>query len=87
MTTIGIKELKARTSEILRRVHDEGQPIDVTLRGKVIARIVPVAPSPAHHDEALAILHDMEQLAAEIGARDVPPINTTTLMREERREL
>jgi prevent-host-death family protein len=87
MQTVGIRELKARTSEILRQVRDEGQPVDITLRGEVIARIVPVAPAQAQHAQALAVLHAMEQLAAEIGAQDLPPIDTTTLMREERREL
>ena len=82
---VGVRELKAKTSEILRRVED-GETIDVTNHGRIIARIVP-ALTDAQHAEALAVLADMEQLAAEIGAKPIPPIDTTTLMQEERRSL
>ncbi len=41
METTNIRELKARTSAILRRVREEGVAYDVTHRGKLGARIVP----------------------------------------------
>jgi antitoxin (DNA-binding transcriptional repressor) of toxin-antitoxin stability system len=58
--------------------------MEITNHGRVVARLVPALP-PAQHEEALAVLADMEQLAAEIGARDLAPVDTTTLMSEERR--
>lgn len=43
MATVGMKELQAHTSDILLRVRNEVQPVDVTLGSDVVARIVPVA--------------------------------------------
>ncbi len=84
MITIGIRELKAHTTEILRKVRVEGQPIDITFRGEVIARIVPVQRTTQQREQTLAAWADLKQLAAEIGARKLPPIDTSTLMQEER---
>lgn len=41
MATTNVRELKARTSAILRRVREEKVAYDVTRRGKLVARIVP----------------------------------------------
>ena len=41
MKTVGVRELKANISEILREVDEEGQVIEVTRHGQVIARVVP----------------------------------------------
>lgn len=87
MATVGIKELKERTTEILTRVRDAGEPIDITLRGEVIARIVPVARTQAARERTRMALADLKQLAAEIGQRDLPPMNAATIIAEERREL
>jgi prevent-host-death family protein len=82
---VGVRELKAKTSDVLRRV-EHGEIIEITNHGRVVARLVPALP-PAQHDEALAVLADMEQLAAEIGARDLEPVDTAMLIHEERRAL
>ncbi len=85
MQTVGIRELKAHASEIIRRVQAEGQPIDITLRGEVVARIVPVTRSPEAIERARAAMSQLKQLAAEIGARNLPAIDVSTLMQDERR--
>ena len=46
MDTVGIRELRARTSEILRRVSERKESIEMTYRGTVVARIVPVFEPP-----------------------------------------
>jgi prevent-host-death family protein len=84
MAAVGIKELKAHTTEILQKVRDEGQPIDITLRGEVIARIVPVQRNAQQREQTLAAWADLKQLAAEIGARKLPPVDVSMLMAEER---
>jgi prevent-host-death family protein len=38
---VGVRELKANISEILREVDEEGQVIEVTRHGQVIARVGP----------------------------------------------
>jgi len=64
MKTVGMRELKRHTGKILRLVREEGQKVQVTYRGQVVALIVPVAPGAAQEPwDAL------DTLAAEIGAR------------------
>ena len=41
MTSIGIRELRQRASEVLRRVED-GETIEVTDRGRPVALLTPV---------------------------------------------
>jgi antitoxin (DNA-binding transcriptional repressor) of toxin-antitoxin stability system len=51
----------------MRRVREKREAVEVTYRGEVIARIVPVSP-PAQRDQALsAVWTDIDQLAGEIG--------------------
>ncbi len=42
MTTLLISDFKARCIEILNGVHDTGEPVVVTRRGKALAKIVPL---------------------------------------------
>lgn len=46
MATIGVRELKARLSACLKRVR-AGERLTVTDRGRAIATLVPVDPTPA----------------------------------------
>jgi prevent-host-death family protein len=87
MRSVGIRELKEHTTEILTRVRDEGQPIDITYRGEVIARIVPVGRTEAARERTRVALAELKQLAAEIGARQLPPTDARAIMDEQRREL
>ena len=41
MASVGVRELKEHTSEIVRRVRDDGETIDITYRGEVVATIAP----------------------------------------------
>lgn len=43
MATVGIRELRQDASEIVRRV-ESGEEIDITVAGRLAARIVPAAP-------------------------------------------
>jgi len=42
MTTLLVSDFKAHCIEVLNAVHDGGEPVLVTRRGKPLARIVPV---------------------------------------------
>ena len=42
MTSIGVKELSERTSEVLQRVRDELEEYVITYQGLPIARLLPV---------------------------------------------
>lgn len=53
MHEIGVRELKASLSAVLRRV-SRGEQVRVTMRGRAVADIVPAGPS--EHDDALRAL-------------------------------
>jgi prevent-host-death family protein len=67
MITIGIRELKQQTSELIRMVREEGKKLQVTYHGKVVAFVVPVISTPPEAVEAA--WENLDVLAAEIGAR------------------
>lgn len=46
MTEIGIRELKARASEILRQVRDEQASYTVTYRGRPVGVLLPISEAP-----------------------------------------
>jgi prevent-host-death family protein len=86
MSVVGVRELKAHASRILRRVRERRETIEVTHRGRVVARIVPVEQPGASDDEG-AVWTDLDRLAAEIGACWPDGVSTVDAVNEERREL
>jgi prevent-host-death family protein len=85
MLSVGVRELKANASGILRRVRDRGETVEVTHRGRVIARIVPVAAPERAASEDGAVWSDIDRLAAEIGARWPAGVTAVDAVREGRR--
>jgi prevent-host-death family protein len=85
MDSVGIRELKERTSEILRRVREEGAIIEVTYRGQAVAWLVPVE-SQVQDNEADMILASLDELAARVGER-WPGGSAAEAVEEIRREL
>ena len=65
--SVGMRELRARASSILRRVREKHEAVDITYRGRVIARIVPSPPAGAQDEALSAVWTDMDKLAGEIG--------------------
>ena len=45
--TIGVRELKAQASELLRQVAGSGSEFIITVRGRPVARLEPIAPGEA----------------------------------------
>ena len=86
MATIGVRALKARTSDVLRRVRERGEEIDVTHRGSVVARIVPVGPVHARRRSAAAWA-EFDRVAREIGRRWPRGVSAVRAVREGRRRL
>jgi prevent-host-death family protein len=41
MKTVAAAEFKAKCLALIDRVHDEGEPITITKRGRTVARLVP----------------------------------------------
>ncbi len=85
--TVGLRELRHNTGEVMARVR-HGETLDITERGRLIARIVPVQPR-----EPLPVLARLEEAGAlrkatRPGYR--PPLSRgdgTNLLSEGLREL
>ena len=87
MRTAGVRELKENTSELIRLVREEKEEVEITYRGKVVARLVPAedATERAHRsDEAWARLM---RIGEEIGAVWPEGVSAVEAVREQRREL
>ena len=86
METIGVRELKARATEIMRRVREEGTAFEVTYRGRAVARLVPIA-QPTTAQSVEAFLERLDRTAEEIGRRWPEGVSAVEAVREVRRDL
>jgi len=87
MLTVGVRELKQDTSKILKRVREDGETIEITYHGEVVARLVPVTPPQPSDDEIAAVLADLETLSAEISAKWPEGVSALDAIHDVRREL
>lgn len=69
MPTVGVRELKQRASQLVRGVRERGVEVEVTYRGRVVARLVPIRKDPDGARRAARAWSSLDRLAAEIGAR------------------
>jgi prevent-host-death family protein len=87
MRTVGVRELKTSASRLLRRVRERGEEIQVTYRGQVVARIVPVLERRAPAGADAGVWSDLDRLAAEIGGHWPKGITAAAAVTEGRRDL
>ena len=92
MASIGVDELQARTSEVLRRVREDGETIDVTDGSTVIARVVPIEPARTSkrkddRDATEAWLRRADDLSKEIGSLWPRGVSAVDAIRDVRRDL
>ncbi len=66
MLSVGVRELKQQTSELIRMVRETGSEIQVTYHGRVVALLVPVN-KPKSKSNSKAWMQ-IDSLAAEISA-------------------
>ena len=85
MPAIGIRQLKEQASEIVRRVREESATFDVTYRGRIVARLVPVKQSQDDRAASLALLDDLDRIAAELAWPE--GVTAVEVVRDVRREL
>ncbi len=80
---MGVKELKERTTEILREVA-AGERVAVTHYGRVLAHLVPPSrrPSPEDVEKALA---EAREIMAAVQRANPEPADAVELVREMRR--
>lgn len=87
MDTVGVRELKQKTTQVLRRVREEKEQIQVTYRGEVVALLVPVLSAKRRAKAAAdeAVWADLDQLAAEISAHWPKNVTAVDAIRQDRR--
>ena len=92
--SIGIRELKAHASEILKGVRADGASYTVTHHGQAIARLIPLLPPRSLEEDSQPfagiadILAAFDALAADI-AQQLPrdeAVSALALVRDQRRE-
>jgi len=62
---ISVTRFRARCLELIRRVEDRGEPVDIKRRGKVVARLAPPPSAGAASREPWETLHGSGELLAE----------------------
>jgi len=68
MLTVGIRELKQHASELIRKVREQGSPVQITYHGNVVAMLIPVGQA-GNADEEKRAWAELDELAAQIGQR------------------
>ena len=87
MRAIGVRELKERASQVLRRVRERGEEIEVTHHGRVVARLIPVPQERRRRRTSAAAWSTLDRVAREIGARWPKGRSAVNAVREGRRDL
>ena len=87
MRSVGVRELKARTSEVLRQLQEEGETVQVTRRGRAVALLVPIYGGTSTAVDDSAVWADMDRLAEELSAHWPAGVTAEDAVKEQRREL
>jgi prevent-host-death family protein len=87
MTAVGIRELKAHASDLLRQVRERGETIDITYHGQVIAQLVPADRKLARQKEDSDVWVDIDQLAATIAGQWPEHLDAAEAISADRRDL
>ncbi len=82
--TVGIRELKQRTSKLVRQVRESGEPLQITYHGKVVALITPVEQAVDSEAEAKAWAA-LDELAVQIDRKWEGGVSAAQAVGEERR--
>lgn len=85
--SVGVRELKQHTTQILRQVRQRSVEVQITYRGQIIARLLPVRLTKPILPRRSSVWTDLDELAAEIGARWPAKVSAVDAVREGRREL
>ncbi|HVA23854.1 MAG TPA: type II toxin-antitoxin system prevent-host-death family antitoxin [Chloroflexota bacterium] len=82
-TKVGVRELRDHVSQILKRVAEQGETIEVCKHGMVVARIVPS--QPFDEDAAWKEWNEKaDELAEQISAHWQGPQDAVAAVREQR---
>lgn len=90
MAEVGVRELKARASEIIREVREQRTRYVITHRGRPVGLLIPLEGSgasaqPAVGEPTTAAWDDLVRLGEEIGRGWRSPLTSAELLSEMRR--
>ncbi|HLB12337.1 MAG TPA: type II toxin-antitoxin system prevent-host-death family antitoxin [Dehalococcoidia bacterium] len=87
MRTIGVRELRTNASKVLHELSANGEVVEITRHGRVIARLVPAGEGPARTGEAgiEAVWADMDRLSEELSAHWPEGVSATEAVSRDRR--
>ena len=90
MPDVGVRELKIRASEIVRRVRDQRVQYVVTYRGRPVGLLTPLdeaslSPQPLGEGTASTTWETLMRLGEEIGQGWRSPLTSAELLSEMRR--
>jgi len=84
MLSVGIRELKREASELIRKVRETGNPVQITYHGKIVARLIPVSPE-SNLDAEKEAWEELDTLAIEIGQNWPAGLSASEAVAEGRR--
>jgi prevent-host-death family protein len=87
MPDIGVRELKAHASEIVRDVRERNGRYIVTYRGRPVGILAPLeaAPYDAGGESAAGVWEELTRLGEEIGRGWQSPLTSAELLADMRR--
>ena len=85
MPEVGVRELKARASEILREVHDRRVRYTITYRGRPIGVLLPVPEVPSEGYRGEDPWEELTHLGEDISRNWQSPLSSMELLTEMRR--
>jgi prevent-host-death family protein len=90
MAEVGVRELKARASEIIREVREQRTRYVITHRGRPVGLLIPLEESgssalPGAGEPATAAWDELVRLGEEIGRGWRSPLTSAELLSEMRR--
>jgi antitoxin (DNA-binding transcriptional repressor) of toxin-antitoxin stability system len=88
MKTFDASEIIEHIDEVLRMVEEDGETIEITNHGEIIAHFVPVYRPQSLSDSAKRdVWADIDRLSAKIGAHWPADASAVDAVRDVRREL
>ena len=91
MVAVKIEDLKLRADEIVRRLRETGEPVQILDEEHVVAKLVPATAADeaallADDEEVRRWLAELDKLSEEIAAAVPPGTTLVDVMRDMRRE-
>jgi prevent-host-death family protein len=65
--SVGVSELRRDLSKLLQRIRDDGETIEIIMRGEPVARMSPIKRQRRSPEEVEKMLAGLDELAAEIS--------------------